>query len=193
MKRMKNKWAWICLAVVCLIIVIYFVTTERPSSEPETMTIDYEFHHLTYNELKKEADVIARVKAEDELTEESSFEIVSRNSGDTVGVFAERTCSVIEYYKDETGEKLKELTIIEPAGVIDGVINHMGGYMCLDKGVEYVLFLDIDRTTGNKYIISGNNGMVRIEGSNWENPEFPEIAEGITGDSLKTDNVNLGK
>ena len=45
----------------------------------------------------------------------------------------------------------------------------------------------------NKYIISGNNGVVRLEGANWENPEFPEIAEGITGDSLKTDNVNLGK
>ena len=154
MKRMKNKWAWICLAVVCLIIVIYFVTTERPSSEPETMTIDYEFHHFTYDKLKEEADVIARVKVEDELTEESSFEIVSHKSEKLAGVFAERKCSVIEYYKDETGENLKELTIIEPAGVIDGVINHMGSYMCLDKGVESILFLNIDRTTGNKYIIS---------------------------------------
>lgn len=193
MRGMKNKWAWVCLAAVCLIIVMYFVTTERPSSEPETMTIDYEFHHFTYDELKEEADVIARVKVEDELTEESSFEIVSHKSKELAGVFAERRCSVIEYYKDETGNNLKELTIIEPAGVIDGVINHMGSYMCLDKGVEYILFLSIDQTTGSRCVMSGNNGVVRLEDSNWENPEFLEIAEGITGDSIKTDNVNLDK
>lgn len=183
--RTKNRGAWICLVSICLIGVIYFMATEHPSSEPEQITIDCDFQSFTFDELNEEADIIVRVKVADELTEENSFEIVSRESGDTAGIFAERKCIAVEYYKDETGRNAEELTVIEPAGVIDGVINRMGSYMSLDKDTDYVLYLRVDPDTGNKYIISGNNGVVRLDGSDWVNWEFPEIAEETVKDYLE--------
>ena len=92
------------------------------------------------------------------------------------GFYGKRTCEVLEYYKDVTGEYSEELSFIEAAAIIGDQYLHIDEYESLKKGNEYIIFLSDGTASGDMSIISCNNGVVRLSLEE-EYMNYPEIAE----------------
>ena len=170
---MKRKEALILAAAGLLALTTALAGCSR-EAEPEDIAVQIDTVVFTYSELKEEAAIIAHIKVTDELSEENSFQVNDFETGTAGGFYGKRTAKVVEYFKDETGKNAPELSFIEPAAIIDGQYLHFDGYDSLTKGEEYVVFLDDETASGDMSVMSGSNGVVRLDG---ENNQFPEIAK----------------
>ncbi len=170
---MKRKEALILTAAGLLALTTALAGCSR-EAEPEDIAVQIDTVVFTYSELKEEAAIIAHIEVTDELSGENSFQVNDSETGTAGGFYGKRTAKVIEYFKDETGRDSSEITFIEPAALIDGQYLHFDGYDALTKGEEYVVFLDDETASGDMSVMSGSNGVVRLDG---ENTRFPEMAK----------------
>ena len=131
---------------------------------------------FNYDELTEHAKIIAKVEMTDELTAENSFSLNDPETGSMGGFYGKRTCKVLEYYKDTTGQYSEELSFIEAAAIMEDKYFHIDEYETLKKGNEYILFLSDDTASGDMSIMSCNNGVVRLSPDE-EDMNYPEIAE----------------
>ena len=170
---MKRKETLILAAAGLLALTTALAGCSR-EAEPEDIAVQIDTVVFTYSELKEEAAIIAHIEVTDELSEENSFQVNDFETGTAGGFYGKRTAKVVEYFKDETGKNAPEISFIEPAALIDGQYLHFDGYDSLTKGEEYVVFLDDETASGDMSVMSGSNGVVRLDG---ENTQFPEIAK----------------
>ncbi len=170
---MKNLRAICFLIVFSLVLAI--TGCGQKNAALEDIPVQGSFVQFSYEDLKETAKIIAKVEVTDDLSAENSFELTDPETGSSGGFYGKRTCKVLEYYKDVTGNFADELSFIEAAAIIGNQYLHMDGYDALQKGHQYIVYLNDDTASGDMSIMSCNNGVVRLDESE-NNSQFPEIA-----------------
>lgn len=134
-----------------------------------------------YEELKEEAEIIAKVEVLDELSSENSLTGYSEEYGMVVRFCAVRSVRALEVYKGD-GELSDgdEFQVQESCAIYESdgeyyqeIINDVPP---LQKGETYILFLDqgSENMSGKPTIISCNNGLVALSQPN-SNDEYFDI------------------
>lgn len=123
--------------------------------------IDYD-----YLSLESDAEVIARIRVEDDLTAENSTILYSDTYKDIlIGFYSNREVSVLEYYKSNIPND-DNLLIIEPTSIMDNIYLHNEGYDALERGKEYIVFLSRNNSSGKLSVIAGETGVINLENVN---------------------------
>ncbi len=165
----------ICIfSIICMTIFLQ-VGCGQKNDVAEDIAVQGSFVEFSYEELKDTAKIIAKIEVTDDLTTENSFEITDPETGTSGGFYGKRTCKVLEYYKDVTGNYAEELSFIEAAAIIEGQYLHIDGYDAIQKGHQYIVYLNDDTASGDMSVMSCNNGVVRLDEKE-SNLQFPEIA-----------------
>ena len=170
---MKNHIVTIILMITCMLSL-----SGCKDKETEIQDVPMVGSHILfgYDELTEHAKIIAKVKITDTLTTQNSFSLNDPKTGSMGGFYGKRTCEVLEYYKDVTGEYSEELSFIEATAILGDQYLHIDEYESLKKGNEYIIFLSDGTASGDMSIISCNNGVVRLSLEE-EYMNYPEIAE----------------
>lgn len=105
---MKNHIVTIILMITCMLSL-----SGCKDKETEIQDVPMMGSHILfgYDELTEHAKIIAKVKITDTLTTQNSFSLNDPKTGSMGGFYGKRTCEVLEYYKDVTGEYSKETNI----------------------------------------------------------------------------------
>ncbi len=158
MKKKSN----VLIMSLLLMMSLLFAGCSDGKDAVKDIPVSGSFVEYDFDELAEHAKIIAKVEMTDTLTAEKSHTLNDPETGSMGGFYGERTASVIEYYKDSTGEFSDDLMFIEPAAIVENTYYHMDDYETLQKGEEYIIFLSDGTASGDMSIISANNGVVRL-------------------------------
>lgn len=134
-------------------------------SKLEEVSLETDMQYFDYNNLEKEADIIAKVIILDNLTSENSmanYMDVGKESY-LVSALSKRSVRVLEYYKNNSGTDAEELEVLEGAAVVGNQYIHDEGYEPLKQGKVYIIYLSNETASGEYGLISGSNSVVDIE------------------------------
>lgn len=131
---------------------------------------DMDFVTFSYEELKEEAAIVAKVEVLDELSPENSMTNYSEEYGMVISSCAVRSVRALEVYKSNgdlsAGDEFQvqeSCAIYELNGeYYQDTVNDVPP---LQKGETYILFLDqgTENMSGKPSIISCNNGLVSLD------------------------------
>lgn len=188
MKRKLNKKNVIIMLLLILILINIINYKKEINYEQITLATDLDnnseasikcdYIEVNYSELFNMADIIALIEVKDNLTSNNSFMIFDNITNKTiVGYYAERKVEVKQYYKTNKN-KVKNLTIIEPAVIYDNTYIHNEDYDKLLKGEEYIVYLSTDNSSNKLSVIAGSAGVTKVNGGqNFEKYSIEELYE----------------
>lgn len=151
-------------------------TDKTDLSKLEDISIACDMAEYNFQELEKEADIVAKIEVLDDLTPENS-EVAYIDLEDErfiTSAISRRKLKVIEYYKNNSGEDKTQLSVIDGAAIVENCLYHNEGYYPLEKGGIYIVFLSNDTASGEYSLISDLNSLVDVE-SPFDDESFAEI------------------
>jgi hypothetical protein len=160
--------------------------TSADVPQKNKISSDAEYVTFSYEELKNEAAIVAKVEVLDELSSENSLINYNEEYGMVVSSCAVRSVRVLEVYKNN-GELSEgnEFQVQESCAIyeLDGEYYQetMDDTPSLEKGETYILFLDDGKESmsGKPSIVSCNNGMVALSRPNSDDEYFDICVKSI--------------
>ena len=136
---MKNHIVTIILMITCMLSL-----SGCKDKETEIQDVPMMGSHILfgYDELTEHAKIIAKVKITDTLTTQNSFSLNDPKTGSMGGFYGKRTCEVLEYYKDVTGEYIIFLSDGTASGDMS-IISCNNGVVRLSLEEEYMNYPEI--------------------------------------------------
>lgn len=150
------------LLIVALTLTVCSCGTDRIPSDIKDIAVQSDYVQYEYESLKQASDLIVKAEVVDELSEKNSTVEKDSDDPDSIsGFHAVREIKILDVFagkeKPKAGEVIK---IIEDAAMDNGYYYHGENYETLQKGEEYILFLNKDNTFEEYSIISADNGKV---------------------------------
>lgn len=170
---MKNNKILIEFSLFLLFGIFVFDPTIA-ENKPKDVTVFGSHAVYEYNDLVDEANVIALVKVNDDLSQKNSTIVYLGNSPLIKYHYATREVEVLEYYKNDLGlgEKIK---FNEPVAITpNNEYIHTEEYNALEKNKKYIVYLSNNNGLGALSLISRNNGKVDLE--NFSKNEYRDVA-----------------
>lgn len=154
----------VSLFLVAVLTITLCACGNNKSAERKDIAVQSEYIRYDFQDLKDASQVIVKVKVLDELSEKNSFVEQDAEDSETVSAFyAKRKMEVEEVYdKNNVVKPGEQIEVIEDAAMSKECYYHGEDYEALQKGEEYVLFLNKENANGDYSIISANNGKVCV-------------------------------
>jgi hypothetical protein len=135
-----------------------------------------DYMQFDYNGLKSEAQIIAKIQVEDDLSADNTqitYDPYEETQKSIIGYLGLRKVKILEIYKGSSVQAGDIMQIIEPAGVTKTQLLHDENYTPMANDGVYLVFLSNETASGEYGIISANNGIVNL--SNPGNTGYLEI------------------
>lgn len=149
--------------------------TEYPRVDVMGSQVDYNFE-----ELQDYAKIITKVRVLDDIDESNAIIEEDKEIG-ILGYASKRKIQILKIYKGQKNIK-DEMYVLEPAAVYQKQLLCDEGYIPMEKGKEYILYLGNNTKTGDYSVISGSSGCV----SEQNLQDMEEITENVAEITVKS-------